>query len=220
MPKTSLQDLGKYPYTMNDHTLVYLPKSISLVSTTPCFETQRQVLKYFYKSMFAKRQEDQSTREIIISKKLIEEFEILIKKHGENDIDKIWDKIFPTLPKSFSLQDSFVIKESQLKEFYISVLFSLMDPKIDNIDDSKNVFVKVFRETKNEDNEFARYIIHSDRINIPQVSYKYLFQKLSIGNIIQIFKCILIERQIIFFSSTPGDIPFIGEALLSFLGPL
>jgi len=222
MPKTSLQDLIKYPYTMNDYSLVYLPKSISLISPIPCFETQRQILKYLYISMFAKRQENLCTREIRIPKLFMDKFQTLATMHqGEHDFDEFWYNQCVSLQssqKTNTSKDYYSIKESQLKEFYISVLFSLME--IDSFSMEK-VLLQISSQDKSEETEFARYRVSNSKGNdLPPTDYRYLFQKISVENILQLFKCLIMERQIIIFSTSPGNIPEIGESLLGLLGPL
>jgi len=221
MPKTSLQDLIKYPYTMNDYSLVYLPKSISLISPIACFETQRQILNYLYISMFAKRQENVCTREIRIPKFILDKFQTSVTMHqGDHDFDEFWYNQCLSLQssqKNLATKDYYSIKESQLKEFYISVMFSLMEVESFSIE---KVLLDVYQENS-EEKEFARYRITNSKGNdLPSTDYRYLFQKISVENILQLFKCLIMERQIIIFSTTPGNIPYIGEALLGLLGPL
>ena len=223
MPKTPLQDLAKYPYSMNDHNLIYLPKSVSLISTSPCFDTQRQVLQFMYKSLFARKQENQCTREMKIPKKWIKVLEELDTRQesGEKlNIDSIWANEFPNRQQLYNKlgtsEDCFVIKESQLKEFYISVLFSLM--KMDRTP-SERLLMNLFDQGGEE--ELARYRVPlTDAIDSPHSDYRHLFQKLSPENIVTIMKCMLLEKKIIFFSATPGDIPYITEALLGLLSPM
>jgi len=48
----------------------------------------------------------------------------------------------------------------------------------------------------------------------------FFLQKTSIENILQLFKCLNMERQITICSSSSGNILEIGEGLLGFLGSL
>ena len=224
MPKSSLQDLvAKYPYTMHDHDLIYLPKSITLVSTIPCFDAQKQILYYLFDSM-PKRDDTQPERNIRIPKKYVDQIENIIhKKKQDNshvDIDDMWAQTFSydrnLYLKSHKKGEEYHIKETQLREFYISGVFSLLDFSNGPVE---RVVLKLHNE--NPDEELVRYRINKAMgVDLPPIGYKPLFKKLSVKNVIKIFKSILLERQIIFFSSHPGEIPYITEAFISLLSPM
>lgn len=87
-------------------------------------------------------------------------------------------------------KDYYSIKGSQLKEFYISVLDSFL-------------YGKIFAQGE-----------------ILRGETTFFLQKTSIENILQLFKCLNMERQITICSSSSGNILEIGEGLLGFLGSL
>jgi len=224
MPKTSLQELlVKYPYTMNDHDLIYIPKSITLVSTIPSFDAQKQILYYFYDSLL-KKDTTQPERSIRIPKKYIDQLETIISKKKQEkshvQIDDMWTQTFSydrnLYLKGLKKNEEYIIKETQLREFYISAMFSLLDL-------SKGPVERVVLKLHNDhpDEEFIRYRVNKSMgIDLPTTGYKSLFKKLSAKNLVKVFKAILLEKQIIFFSSQPGEIPYITEAFINLLSPL
>ena len=223
MPKTSLKDLVKYPYTMNEHDLVYLPKSLSLISSLPCFDTQRQVLRHLYNHMFAKSDNKGTKDDIKIPKRWLETMEnvIIRQQNGKDtDFDELWQKEYSDRKQLYLKpvfnEDCYVLKEAQLKEFYISVMFSLMEVESDPFE---KILVNSLKPDQEE--QFARYRTPAVKgIDLPQVDYRYLFQRFSPENIMLIIKCLLLEKQMIFFSKSPGDIPIISEILISLFRPL
>jgi hypothetical protein len=79
------------------------------------------------------------------------------------------------------------MKESSLREFYLSALFSLLDL---SKGPCEQVILKLI---KDEDEELLRTRVYNNMTatNLPIVSYKYLFLKLSAGNILKIFRAII-----------------------------
>lgn len=102
-------------------------------------------------------------------------------------------------------------------EFYISLIFNEM--KLSNRN-QELVYYKPFLNNSKIEN-FANYKITTrSSISLPNFSYKGLFRYLSIENIFLILKYILLEKQIILFSSRPGNIASVTESLLSLILPL
>ena len=107
------------------------------------------------------------------------------------------------------------IKETNIKEFYISMIFSLLQIKEEDCEIS---FLKPFKDSHEE---LLRFRINSGiGISLTNFSYKPLFTRLTLDNIIKIIKYILLEKQLLFFSSFPAEIPIITESLLSLISPL
>lgn len=208
---------------MNEHDLVYIPKSITLVSRIPSFDAQKQILYYFYDSLL-KKDDSQSDRNIRIPRKYLDQFETILnkKKQEQSDvqIDDMWAQIFSydrnLYLKSHKKADDILIKETQLREFYVSAIFSLLDLVNGPLE---RVILKLHNNSKDE--ELIRYRINNAMgIDLPPTGYKTLFKKLSPRNFVKIFRAILLEKQIIFFSAYPGEIPHITEAFISLLSPM
>lgn len=102
-------------------------------------------------------------------------------------------------------------------EFYISLLFSAF-PLLPG-----NHEISIFRPDENNkvNSQFVKYNL-SGRATffVPNFSFKTLFRKLKIVNIIKIVKYIILEKQIIIFSSAPGETASLTEALLHLIFPL
>lgn len=203
---------------MNDDAdLIYVPKSIALISRIPVFDLQKNFLHYFYNHHILSKRRN-SEKILRIPMYYFEEFDKIITKEGlyqgEFDFKTKFDEITDSLQnkdEKFHL----IIKETKLKEFYISMIFSLLHIKEEDCEIS---FLKLF---KDQNEELLRFRLSNGvGINLNNFSYKPLFTRLTLDNIIKIIKFILLEKQLLFFSSTPSEIPIITESLLSLISPL
>lgn len=205
---------------MSDHDLIYVPKTITLMSDMPVFDLQKQILKYIYE-LIRRKERTNNEKSIRIPRKYITQLEEVIRDHEENDkVDEEWHKAFSydrsIYLKHYIKEEEFTIRESNLREFYISAIFSILDL-------SRGPAERiVLRMTEDENEELLRYRVYNNvsATNLPTVSFKYLFRRLSAANIIKVFKAIIQEKQVIFFSKSPGEIPYITEAFLSLISPL
>lgn len=214
----SISSIIRNPLVLNDETdMIYVPKSISLISRIPVFELQKNLLHYFYKNHILSRRH-QEEKIITIPNYLFQEYDNIIASfglyQGEHEFKiKVQSKI-DSLPAD-CMKNSVKIKETKLKEFYISMIFSLFQIKEEDCEIS---FLKLFKD-RNE--ELLRFRINNGiGINLANFSYKPLFTRLTLDNIIKIIKFILLEKQLLFFSSFPAEIPLITESLLSLISPL
>ena len=198
-----------------------------MVSTLPCFDTQRRILKYMYGDLLQAKDKDYCGRNIRIPTRHIWNIACLFKDQQGNispkddaSIDREWEKTFEYNRKKHlkgvGVEEEVLIHESRLREFYISAIFSLLDiPK----KPAEKTLLKLHHEDRND--ELLRYrVVKRAGIYLPQTTYKLLFKRLSAKNIVRIFKYILLERQLIFFSSHEEEIPYITEAFLSLISPL
>ena len=196
---------------------IFVPKSILVISETSCLDAQKQLLKFLNKTFVPSRLKDACVdleKYIRIPTRYIKD----VKSFEKSELDSILGS--QDSPKEGELGP--VIRESQLAEFYISAFYSLV-PQKKYLGESKERIIlnlKDWTKGKIPDKELLRYrITKSVGIEIPTTSFKPLFKKLSAKNIVRILKSILLERQIIFFSSQPSEIPYITEALLSLIWP-
>lgn len=221
----SLSSIIRNPLVLNDDTdLIYVPKSISLISRIPVFDLQKTFLHYLYKNgILSKRQREEKI--IHIPCQLFEEFDKIISNYGlfqgeyefKMKFQSILDSLSPgTRSNTNKKSANFIkVKESSLKEFYISMIFSLLQIKEEDCEIS---FLKLFKDPHEE---MLRFRINNGiGINLTNFSYKPLFTRLTLDNIIKIIKYILLEKQILIFSSVPSEIPIITESLLSLISPL
>ena len=243
----------KNPLTIDEnYALVYVPKSISLISYIPIFDTQKQILRYFYHDLISYKRNQNIDRVISIPGAYFSKFSETLNLEGEERVDHKWEKNFESLKTDIAAKkqadseslkskgrsasdnvntEDFCIKETHIVEFYMSAIFSLIEVKSEATEVS---ILKLYPEkvpqntkkqsVKNEPQkyaEFLRYRINDSMgINLPTFSFKALFKKLSLINIVRIIKHMLIERQIIIFSSQPGDIASLTEALFLLISPL
>ena len=223
----SISSIIRNPLILHDEAdLIYVPKTISLISRIPVFDLQKNILHYFYKNhIVSKRQREEKI--ITIPFRLLEEFDKIILNNGlyqgEHEFKLKFPNIMETIVNSErniqnnnrSSENYIKIRESKLKEFYISVIFSLLQIKEEDCEIS---FLKLFKDPHEE---LLRFRINNDiGINLMNFSYKPLFNRLTLDNIIKLIKYILLEKQILFFSSIPSEIPIITESLLSLISPL
>lgn len=207
--------------------LIYVPKSVSLVSSKACFDTQRMILKYIYGNLLGKNEKEYLTNKIRIPTRYIWNLSCLVKDIQENNlqgdegnIDKQWDKICEYNRdihlKAQGKEEEIFVQESQLKEFYFSAIFSVLEfPK----KPADKIVLKLYDQDQN--NEMIRFrTIKKSGIYLPEITYKVLLKRLSARNIVRIFKYILLEKQIIFFSSRTEELPYVTEAFLSLISPL
>ena len=218
-PKISLNRLINNPLALNHKNLelVYVPKALCLISRMPIFDLEVQFLKLLQeKVLIPKRNRD------------------FQKKNEENTsvgfFSGFWQKITRKIPNFFTDLISFgpdskirtfdismkkTIKETSLFEFYSSTLFSLL-----KITDQDQLIVY---EDFNKENpsEILRFqMSNSPGLNIPSFDFWLLFEKLDIDNILKLFSCLLLEKQMIFFSDSTKELINICETLLSLINPL
>ena len=218
----SISSIIRNPLILNDDTdLIYVPKAISLISRIPVFDLQKTFLHYIYKNHIISRRERED-KVIYIPCRLFEQFDKIISTSGlfqgeyefKIKFQSIRDSLSPELNEKKS-SHCVKIKEHKLKEFYISMIFSLLQIKEEDCEIS---FLKLFKDPHEE---LLRFRINNGiGINLTNFSYKPLFTRLTLDNIIKIIKFILLEKQILIFSSAPAEIAIITESLLSLISPL
>lgn len=204
---------------MPDHDLIYYAKSITLISDLPVFDLQKQMLKYLYSKFITRDKVDKLIR---IPKKYITQLETVIRTAEEEggSVDAEWHDAFVydrnVYMKNYIKEEETTVKESAIREFYLSAFFSTLDL---TKGPAERVLLKLVDD---EDSELLRYRVYQGMspANLPMTSFKSLFRKLSAGNILKIFRSMITERQILFFSHTPGEIAYITEALLCLISPL
>jgi hypothetical protein len=189
--------------------LIYVPKSICLISRLPVFDLQRQFLIHLYKSfIISKRDQKEKIINLSMSTKQANRLSLYSSESGEKR------GRFSYNPDSPGTRSGQYVKEQNLLEFYISMLFSLMPLE----EEAKE---KAFLKLESKDEEFLRFRLNNSiGLNLMNFSFKSLFKRLSLDNILKIIKFILLERQLIFFSSEPGEIANITESLLYLIAPL
>lgn len=204
---------------MPDHDLIYYAKSITLISDFPAFDVQKQILKYLYKKFITRDRVEKSIR---IPKKYVTQLENLIRTAEDEgtSVDDQWQESFiydrAVYMKNYIKEEEYTLKESSIREFYLSAFFSTLDL---SKGPAERVLLKLVDD---EDFELLRYRVYKGMTpaNLPMTSFKSLFRKLSAGNILKIFRSMILERQILFFSNTPGEIAYVTEALLCLISPL
>ena len=227
MPKIPIQNLIKNPLKLNEHhDLIFVPKSLSIISSLPVFEAQDQILKYLYHNIIKPKRAKAHERIIKIPARFIAQFQELYEKCQKNNqeyqIDELWQNVFhydrnlvSKTTNLISQENEISIKNTQLCEFYISAVFSLMNMTTKS---KETILLKPYGD---EDPELIRYRINQTMgINLTGYNFKILFKKLSLVNVMKIIKFILLERKIIIFSQNPGDIPNITETLLALISPM
>lgn len=195
-----------------------MPKSIALISRIPVFDLQKNFLHYIYHHhIIAKRQKIEKSIQIPLY--YLDQFDKIIQEEGlyqgEYDFKVKFNEIVES-NKNMKNTKFITINETKIREFYISMIFSLLHIREDDCEIS---FLKLFKDNQNE--ELVRFRFNSGiGINLNNFSYKPLFTRLTLDNIIKIVKFILLEKQLLFFSSVPSEIPIITECLLSLISPL
>jgi len=216
---TNLVKLPAHMFTARTIT-IFVPKSILVISETSCLDAQKQLLKFINRTFVPGRLKDAFVdleKYIRVPTKYIKRVYSL-RRPGFESI--LGDQEEKQSPKEGDLGP--VIRESQLVEFYISAFYSLMPPKKSPQESQERIILalKDWTKSKVADKELLRYrITKSVGIEIPTTSFKPLFKRLSARNIVRLLKAILLERQIIFFSSQPSEIPYVTEALLNLIWP-
>lgn len=195
-----------------------MPKSIALISRIPFFDLQKNFLHYIYHHhIIEKRQKNEKLIQIPVF--YFDQFDKIIKEEGLYQGEYDFKKQFNELVESNKNEKNnkyITIKETRIREFYISMIFSLLHIREDDCEIS---FLKLFKDNQNE--ELVRFRFNNGiGINLNNFSYKPLFTRLTLDNIIKIVKFILLEKQLLFFSSVPSEIPIITESLLSLISPL
>lgn len=208
--------------------MIYVPKAISLISYVPIFETQKQILRYFYQELIKVKRNHQIERIVNLPLSYFSKFDEMMHQEGEESIDSAWEVKFLAVcettiqgkkstdkSKNDPPAEEFSIRETHLLEFYLSAIFSLMEVTNES---TETVLLKLY-EDKHE--EFARYRVNKTMgINLAGFSFKTLFKQLSLINIVRMIKHVILERQIIIFSSEPGEIANLTEAILLLISPL
>lgn len=219
---TNLVKLPAHMFTART-TTIFVPKSIIVISETSCLDAQKQLLKFINRTFVPGRLKDAYVdleKYIRIPTKYIKRV-YSVQRAG---FDSILGNQESQEGKQSANEGDLgpVVRESQLVEFYISAFYSLMPPKKSPQESQERIILalKDWTKSKVADKELLRYrITKSVGIEIPTTSFKPLFKRLSAGNIVRLLKAILLERQIIFFSSQPSEIPYVTEALLSLIWP-
>jgi len=185
------------------------------------------ILKYLYGDLLGTKDRDYCDKKIRIPTRYLWNLGCLIKDvqgglspGQEGDIDRQSEKIFEYNRdlhfQGLGKEEEVIVHESQLKEFYFSAVFSLLEIPKKPMD---KVVLKLHIEDENH--EMIRYRIpKKNGLYLPETNYKVLLRRLSPKNIVRVFKYILLEKQIIFFSSRPEEIPYVTEAFLSLISPL
>lgn len=204
----------------SDTELIYLPKVICLVSRIPFLDLQKQILLYFYHNLIIPKSVKNSHNTINVPRKLVDFFNALHLQHGIDKMEKVWDEQITEFLKNLKigeLQVLYKVKETHLAEFYISLIFTICKIKPSN---QELTLYKPFQNNTKVHDIFKFRLNERITLSYPYFSYKSMFRRLSIDNIIKILKYIILEKQIIFFSSKPGEITQITETLLSLITPL
>ncbi|CAD8179469.1 unnamed protein product [Paramecium pentaurelia] len=211
-PKIAIKQIIKNPLILDEDTqLIYAPKTITLVSHSPSFDLQRQFLVFFYNSYII----DRGLNSIGLCEDHLKQFERLVLTHGLNGAEQEWNQQEVIHLKQLE-QD--YIMDQDILEFYISVLFTL-NKKTLLTDEDQNHEIRI---TKCEvHNEILRFRTNDQEIlSLTNFTFRPLFSRLSLVNIMRIVMCIISEKQMLFFSSNISEIPQITEGLLSLIKPL
>ena len=192
-----------------------------MISETPCLDSQKQILKLIHKSLPSTKGKDS----FVDLEKYIR-IPIKYIKHAHSLLVPGLDSILiseegkdPNSPAESELGP--VVRESQLNEFYISAAYSLFNKSGSEYKERAILELRDWMREKGSEKEIFRYRVPKNiGIEIPTTSFKSLFKRLSAKNVVRLLKCIMLERQLIFFSSQPSEIPYITEALLSLLWPM
>ena len=214
----------------DNHTMIYVPKAISLVSYVPIFAAQKQILHYFYHELIKVKRNYQLERIIKLPMTYFSKFDELMNQEGEEKADAVWETKFSALCETETNNNSkksnqsnkidpnsedFSIKETHLVEFYLSTIFSLMEVTNES---TETVLLKLYEDKQDE---LVRFRVNKTMgINLVGFSFKTLFRQLSLINIVRLIKHVILERQIIIFSSEPGQIANLTETLLLLISPL
>ncbi|EAR90388.3 DENN (AEX-3) domain protein (macronuclear) [Tetrahymena thermophila SB210] len=222
LPKIPIQQIIKNPLILDEDTdTIYIPKAICLISRLPFFQSQRQFLQYYYHNIIMGRIIGIRKRIIPIPNKLISVFNGLILEAGIKKAEKLWDnnynEIASKLDKEIAIQ--YKVKETHLTEFYLSYIFFLMNIPSDDISISLHRSYK--DDNKQEDLIFKCNFSSRETISLPNFSFGPLLRRnLTQINLLKLIKNILLERFILIFSSSPGEIPCLTESILKLIQPL
>mmetsp|Transcript_13049 Transcript_13049/g.11153 ORF Transcript_13049/g.11153 Transcript_13049/m.11153 type:complete len:241 (+) Transcript_13049:507-1229(+) len=227
---------------MDGYALIYIPKAITFISEMPVFEFQLSIANLFCDGFIKKNKKERAVR---ISKKHIAQLEsVLSRSKGlgkDNLADQMWHKTFTydrtVYQRNIIRDEEYLIKESNLREFYMSTLFSVLDlsegppermvHRLTNDEDPESAASaqkdpKKVQKDNTDHDELCRYRVYKNVgvSNLPSVSFSTMFTKMSARMIVSVFEALLIEKSVVFFSKTPGEIPLITEAILALASPL
>lgn len=196
MPKVSLNRLISNPLSLtNSATLILVPKSVSLISRLPIFDLQKSLLNFFY-SIFVENNRKNNKIPLKIPLNLIQNFDKLILSNGLFKGEKIFMQEF----KNYWDNSGKILKicKQKIREFYISVMFSLLRLSEGDIEIA-------FIGLRERNMELFRLRINTEiGINLPNFSLKPLFSKLTLDNILRVVKYLLLEKKLLFITDKPG----------------
>ena len=176
----------------------------------------------------------------------VDKFKNLLESHGKEKAELIWEDKFKDfrdehqklvhhrqqtlvapgqMDKHF--EKDYLLKESDLIEFYLSSFFTILP-----LSEEPNEY-SIIRSIQNDShqrsiedsdklyNELFRYrITNSLAINLTNFSFHSLFNRLKLNDIVRLFRYVLMEKQLVIFSTNPRDIVYLCEALFSFINPM
>ncbi|KAL4440843.1 hypothetical protein ABPG74_013824 [Tetrahymena malaccensis] len=202
-----------------EYQKVFIPKSYCLISRLNLLEVHKQFLTFIYKYVVHPQivQNSISSNSDLIydsikfSQTQIQNFEKYANNYGYREAQKV------AINNNSELKEKGSIVFNVREEFVFNFLFSYLK----TIKSRQNINqFKQFSLLMNGREIFTLRNCVNKLFEIENFSYKPLFMKLSIQNIIDLIQSILLEKQIIIFSNNPSDIIHLCEALFTLIRPL
>ncbi|EAR85037.2 DENN domain protein (macronuclear) [Tetrahymena thermophila SB210] len=202
-----------------EYQRVFIPKSYCLISRLNLLEVHKQFLAFIYKYVVhpqivqnsISQNSDLVYDSIKFSQTQIQNFEKYANNYGYREAQKV------AINNNSELKEKGSIVFNVREEFVFNFLFSYLK----TIKSRQNINqCKQFSLVLNGREIFTLRNCVNKLFEIENFSYKPLFMKLSIQNIIDLIQSILLEKQIIIFSNNPSDIIHLCEALFTFIRPL
>ncbi|KRW99318.1 hypothetical protein PPERSA_02430 [Pseudocohnilembus persalinus] len=200
---------------------IFLPKALCLISLKNILDSNRQFLIYLYRNIFAPSLTNSSAN-IKLSADLISHFTSILVKNKKNFqvADKEWHGCYQQIKNQIYKNKQInyaIIRQKCLLEFFISLLFTDTAQYLNNECEYLQI---VGPNLKERENEIFRMYAKNQTYFCDNFSFKPLFQRLSIGNILLFLQAIIQEKQIILFCSDVNDIVTVCESMMSLIYPL
>ncbi|KAL4490317.1 hypothetical protein ABPG72_004356 [Tetrahymena utriculariae] len=202
-----------------EHQKVFIPKSYCLISRYNLLEVHKQFLAFIYKFVIhpqivqnsISQSSDLVYDSIKFSQTQIQNFEKYANNYGYREAQKV------AINNNSELKEKGSIVFNVREGFVFNFLFSYLKTIKSRLNTYQS---KQFSLVMNGREIFTLRNCVNKLFEIENFSYKPLFMKLSIQNMIDLIQSILLEKQIIIFSNNPSDIIHLCEALFTFIRPL
>ena len=196
---------------------MFTAKSVCFVSDENMFNCHNQYLNFLYKHVLFTQIHGRSSH-FKLPQQLLN---ACVKHLGHSqDEQSLLRSIEQELRLSASkLHHAFeTVGHQVLNNFFFSLAFDLNHLPVP--EDELEHSVRCLNGRDAEQQEISSIRVQEELYSLPNYSLKTLFKRLTIPTVIEFFKAIILERQIIVFGQNQTELIYICETMLSFIYPL